>query len=602
VSSDPPSLVKATHPLLRCLSIYRTMPWRFGLTFLLFVVVNGSLTFYQYLVGQAVHDVEQGRAVVRLADGQLDFDRALYWAAVLIGLAAARAFLQYLGGIAALITGQELLFRLRDSILVQVQRLDLRYHLRHGIGEMVARTTRDADKVRDALISFWRNVIETGLLIVASLAILAYYQPLLAAVPALLTVAGVVIFLRQADELVVLDRAVGDAYDAVSQDLVEGVGGVRVIKAFSLEEARIARFDRAIASFARHAARAVRYSATHIPVPQVVVALGQVWVFGLGTLLVSQQKLNVGELVAATLAMNTLVFRFEGIGRVVQIFADARSSAARILEFLDAEPEIQSGSRRLPDRPLGFEIDRVRVNAGDDGGSILEDCTLEVRPGEVVALVGATGSGKSTLVSLLPRLLDPVEGSVRIGSDERGFNDVRRLDLGDLRRHVHIASQDCFLFSDTIAENVRLGAPRASLDDVENALELAAASDVLENLPEGLDTRIGDRGITLSGGQRQRLALARALLARPSILVLDDSTSALDAVTEQTILHNIRRLGRESGRAITLFIVASKPSTVLFADRIVVLEKGRIAAEGSHTELASKSSAYRELLGIDHGH
>lgn len=600
--TDRPSIVKTAHPLLRCLSIYRTMPFRFGLTFTLFVVVNGSLTYYQYLVGQAVHDLERGRAVVRLANGELDYSRALYWAAILIGVAAARAFLQYLGGIAALITGQELLFRLRDSILVQVQRLDLRYHLKHGIGEMVARTTRDADKVRDALISFWRNVIETGLVIVASLAILAYYEPLLALVPALLTLGGVYIFLRQSDTLVVLDRAVGDAYDAVSQDLVEGVGGVRVIKAFSLEASRISRFDQAVQRFAQNAARAVRYSATHIPLPQVVVALGQVWVFGLGTVLVSQQKLNVGELVAATLAMNTLVFRFEGIGRVIQIFADARASAARILEFLDAEPEIESGTRRLPDGPLGFEIDNVRVSAGESGGNILENCTLEVRPGEVVALVGATGSGKSTLVSLLPRLLDPVEGSVRIGSDVHGFNDVRHLDLRDLRRRVHVASQDCFLFSDTITENVRLGAPGASLNDVKHALELAAASDILDNLPEGLDTRIGDRGVTLSGGQRQRLALARALLARPSILVLDDSTSALDAVTEQTILHNIRKLGQKSGRAVTLLIVSSKPSTVLFADRIAVLEKGRIAAEGTHAELAAKSATYRELLGIDHGH
>jgi ATP-binding cassette subfamily B protein len=602
VKPDRHSLVKTAHPLLRCLSIYRTMPWRFGLTFTLFVVVNGSLTFYQYLVGQAVHDVERGRAVVRLANGELDVSVALRWAAILVGVAAVRAFLQYLGGIAALITGQELLFRLRDSILTQVQRLDLRYHLRHGIGEMVARTTRDADKVRDALISFWRNVIETGLVIVASLAILAYYAPLLAVVPALLTIAGIVIFLRQSDTLVVLDRAVGDAYDAVSQDLVEGVGGVRVIKAFSLEGARIARFDRAVSTFASHAARAVRYSATHIPLPQVVVALGQVWVFGLGTVLVSRGGLNVGELVAATLAMNTLVFRFEGIGRVIQIFADARSSAARILEFLDAEPEIESGARRLPDGPLGFEIDHVRVSSGDDAGNILEDCTLEVRPGEIVALVGATGSGKSTLVSLLARLLDPVDGSVRVGSDEHGFNDVRHLDLRDLRKRVHIASQDCFLFSDTILENVRMASPRASIEDVKQALELASASDLLDNLPDGLHTLIGDRGVTLSGGQRQRLALARALLARPSILVLDDSTSALDAVTEQTILHNIRELGQKEGRAITLFIVASKPSTVLFADRILVLEKGRITAEGSHAELASKSRAYRELLGIDHGH
>jgi ATP-binding cassette subfamily B protein len=594
--------MKTTHPLLRCLSIYRTMPWRFGLTFALFVIVNGSLTFYQYLVGRAVHAVEQGQAVVRQPTGELDFSVAYHWALLLVGIAAARASLQYVAGIASLHTGQELLYRLRDAILVQVQSLDLGYHLRHGVGEMVSRTTRDADKVRDALISFWRNVIETGLVIVASLSILAYYHPLLALAPALLTVLGVVFFLRQADTLVLLDRAVGDAYDAVSQDLVEGVGGVRVIKAFSLEQLRIDRFDRAVSQFSAHAARAIRYSASHIPVPQIVVALGQVWVFGLGTALVANRSLNIGELVAATLAMNTLVFRFEGIGRVIQIFADARSSAARIMEFLDAEPAIRPGAATLPEGPLGFELSQVSVTTrGAEGTSILNGCTLSVRPGETVALVGGTGSGKSTLTALLPRLLDPAEGSVRIGSDALGFHDVRTLSLADLRRHVHVATQDCFLFSDTVGENLRLAKPSANDADLRRALQLAAVDDVIDELPAGLQTRLGDRGVTLSGGQRQRLALARAFLAAPSILVLDDSTSALDAVTEQSILRNIRALAEETRRAMTLFIVASKPSTVLFADRVVVLENGAIAAQGSHAELLFSSATYRELMGIEHG-
>jgi ABC-type multidrug transport system fused ATPase/permease subunit len=298
--------------------------------------------------------------------------------------------------------------------------------------------------------------------------------------------------------------------------------------------------------------------------------------------------------------MNTLVFRFEGIGRVIQIFADARASAGRIMDFLDAPTAIAPGTRRLPDAPLGFRLERVRVSSGDRT-NILHGCSVTVQPGETIALVGATGSGKSTLASLLPRLLDPTEGRVLLGSEERGFVDARELTLDNLRRHVHVASQDCFLFSDSVAENVRLAAPGATDEDVLRALRLAAAEDVLSNLPEGLQTRIGDRGITLSGGQRQRLALARALLAEPSILVLDDSTSALDAVTEQTILHNIRGLAAERGRAITLFMVASKPSTVMFADRILLLENGAIAAQGSHAELSRTSASYRELLGIDHG-
>lgn len=591
--------VRTAHPLLRCLAIYRTMPWRFAAAFGLFLVVNASLTLYQYLVGCAVNDVEHGRAAVRTGATHVDLTRAYVWAGVLIGVAAARALLQYVAGIVSLMTGQELLFRLRDSILVQVQRLDVGYHLRHGAGEMVARTTRDADKVRDALVSFWRNVIETAMVIVASLAVLAWYSPLLAVVPLALTAVGIAIFARVADRLVGLDRAVSDAYDAVSQDLLEGVGGVRVIKAFRLESSRIERLKGLVSTFASRAVGALRYSASRVPVPQTVVALGQVWVFAMGASLVGRGRLTVGELVASLLAMNTLIFRIEGIGRIIQVFADARSSAARIMDLLDADTPIASGDRVLPAGPLGARLQDVRVSGGGQGEDVLRSCSLTLYPGETLALVGATGSGKSTLAALLPRLLNPQSGDVRIGSEAGGFLDVRSLDLHDLRRRVHVASQDCFLFSDTLAANVRMGRTVASDDEVREALRLAAAEDVLRNLPDGLDTVIGDRGVTLSGGQRQRIALARALLARPSILILDDSTSALDAITEQRILHNVRNLGTATGVPTTMLIVASKPSTAMFADRIVVLASGRIVAAGTHAELSRKSPDYRELLGIE---
>jgi ATP-binding cassette, subfamily B, bacterial len=597
-----PSIFLQTHPLIRCLSVYKTMPWRFALTLFLLILVNGSLTWYQYLIGVAVNELELGKLIVSTSDGGLDAGRAQYWAVVLIAIALGRAVLQYVSGVAALITGQELLFRIRDAILVQVQRLDLGYHLRHGIGEMVSRTTRDADKVRDALISFWRNVIETGLVMVACLTVLAWYAPLLALVPTLLATVGVFLFVRQADSLVVLDRAVGSAYDSVSQDLLEGVGGVRVIKAFSLENARITRFNAVVAEFARLALQAIRYSAVNIPIPQIVVALGQVWVFVWGARLVTQNELNVGEFVAAVLVMNTLIFRFEGVGRIVQIFADARSSAGRIMDFLDAQPTIRSGATRLPEGPLGFRLRNVDVWSRDAGGvQILKQINLEVAPGEIVALVGATGSGKSTIAALLPRLLDASSGVVEVGSAKVGFVAVTELALPDLRRRVHVAAQDCFLFSDTVAENLRVVAPDATDTQLREALRLAEALEIIDELPEGLDTRVGDRGVTLSGGQRQRLALARAFVAFPAIMVLDDSTSALDAVTEQKILHNVRSFGESLGESPTLLLVASKPSTVFFAHRILVLDEGKIVASGSHQELVTTSSTYCELMGIDNG-
>src|SRR6202046_3126398 len=249
--------IPKARPLLRCLALYRFMPWRFSLTALLFTVVNLSLAWQQWLIGRAVHDVERGAAVIRLPDGTLDYSVARYWLLVLLAISFGRAVLQYLGGILSLIIGQDLLFILRERILVQVQRLDLAYHWRHGVGELVTRTTRDADKVRDALINFWRQVFETALVALAAIGVLAWYNPLLGLVPLLLTLAGLSIFVVQTGELVTLDRAIGAAYDAVSQDLSEGVHGVRVIKAFALESSRIASFERQIGDFTLHARAAL---------------------------------------------------------------------------------------------------------------------------------------------------------------------------------------------------------------------------------------------------------------------------------------------------------------------------------------------------------
>jgi ATP-binding cassette subfamily B protein len=593
---------RKNQPLLRCLALYRFMRWRFSLTALLFTGVNLSLAWQQWLIGRAVHDVERGIAVTRLADGALDYTVARHWLLLLLAIAFGRGVLQYLAGLLALSIGQDLLFILRERILVQVQRLDLAYHWRHGVGELVTRTTRDADKVRDALINFWRQVVETAQVALAAIGVLAWYNPLLGLVPLLFIVAGLSIFVFQTAQLVTLDRAVGAAYDAVSQDLSEGVNGVRVIKAFALEPSRIAGFSQQVNDFTVHARAALAFASSRVPLPQIVIAMSQVWILAYGALLVGQGNLNIGELVASLLIANTLVFRIEGVGRVMQIFADARSSAARIWELLDAQPGIIGGSAAVPDDALGVRFTHVRVVSPGGGNAILKDASFRIQPGEIVALVGTTGSGKSSLAALLPRLLEADAGTVAIGSDALGWRDVREFDLGLLRRRVHVVTQESFLFSDTLAANLRVAAPRAGDAELLAALDLAAAGDVIERLPQGLQTPLGDRGITLSGGQRQRLCLARALLAKASLLGLDDATSALDAATERTVLNNIRDFKNTAGgRVVTVLMVSSKLSTVLMADRVLLLADGRIAAQGTHRDLVSTSGAYRELMGIQDG-
>ncbi|MDD1962246.1 ABC transporter ATP-binding protein/permease [Pseudomonas sp. 39004] len=588
------------HPLLRALAIYREMPWRFALVTTLYIAGNLGLVWQQWLIGHAVDDVSAGRAVVRLADGGLDAAVAWHWLWLLLAIALGRGLLQYAAAVLSLVLSQALLTRLRERILTQVQRLHLGYHWRHGMGELVTRTTRDADKVRDALITFWRQIIETPLVVMAAVGLLSGYDPLLGLVPLLLTGAGLWLFVVQTDRLVSLDRAVGAAYDQVSQDLAEGIGGVRVIKAFGLEGQRIERFASQVNVFTGHARAALAYASSRIPLPQAVVALGHVWILVYGAHCVAAGTLGIGELVTSLLVATTLVFRIEGIGRVMQTFADARASAERIWQLLDERPAIVGGQATLPLGPLGLKLAQVRVGAPAGERDILHDCSLTLEPGEVVALVGATGTGKSLLASLLPRLADVQGGAVLVGSDAAGWHDVRELDLADLRRRVQVLPQESFLFSDSLAANLRLAAPQASPAQLREGLRLAAAEDVLERLPHGLDTPLGDRGVTLSGGQRQRLCLARALLGAPDILCLDDATSALDALGERQVLHNIRRLRGSTGQGPTLLLITSRLSTLLLADRVLMLENGRISASGSHAELSANNAHYRDLLGIDH--
>jgi len=579
--------VLTAHPLWRCFAFYRLVPGLFISATAAMIVINLAQPISQWLIGVALHEVETGKAVQRLADGGVDLSRAWWWAAVLIGFTLVRAAGQYATTIFSLYLGQRLLFHLRDTVLAQVQVLDVAYHQRHGAGELINRATRDSDKVRDAVVGGYRSVLELGMVLLGTLGLLAWYHPSLALVPGVLFLIAVWLAWSQADRLVALDRSTDAAYDHVAQDLSEGVHGVRVIKAFALESVRAVRFRERIDGYVGAASQALSFTAVRLPVPQIIVAAGHAWVLLAGAWLVSRGMLNLGELIAAMIAMQALVFRVEAIGRLVQTFADARASAARISELLDATPAIIGGQDPASSGILRL-VD-IRVDDPRGGPPILDKLNLELHPGEIVALVGITGSGKSTLASLLPRLRDPDAGQVLLNG-----MDLRRLRLADVRGRMQVVQQDSFLFSDSIAGNLRMAAPQATTADMWLALERADAKSFVAALPKGLDSEVGERGVTLSGGQRQRLCLARALIAQPWVLCGDDATSALDAVTERTILTGIRRDLRHAA----VLLIASKRSTVQLADRVVVLAGGCIVASGTHAQLTETNADYRDLLGL----
>jgi ATP-binding cassette subfamily B protein len=561
--------------------LYRRHPWMLAGAAALTAVANGSMPLIQWMVGQGLD--------AALAAGPRAVDAVAPWVVGLLVLSVARSAVAWAATVAAMALGQRILSAMRGDLFARVQALDLGFHRRHGVGELVARTTRDSDLVRDALAGGARTLVEVALVSAGAIALLWWYHWLLALVPTVLLVAACIWLARHAAVIQDLNRRTDLAYDRMTQDLEEGVRGVRVIKAFALEPARGLRFARHAGVLARRQLATAVAAAVRLPPPQMLVALSQVWVLACGAWLAARGEIGVGALAAASMVVLMVTFRVENIGRVLQVFAAARASAARLVEVLDAVPAVaRGGHAALPPGPLGAELAGVRVAVGPV--PILAGLDLAIAPGEVVAVVGRTGCGKSTLAALLPRLVDPQDGTVAIGGVP-----ARDLDLDALRMAVQLVPQEAFLFSDSLAANLRLARPGATDAELAAALEDACADGVVADLPEGLAAKVGERGVSLSGGQRQRLCLARALVATPRILVADDATSALDAITERRVLANLRR------RGCTTLLVASRLSTVLAADRVVMLAGGRVAGSGTHAELAATSADYRELMGIGAG-
>ncbi|MGH9127034.1 MAG: ABC transporter ATP-binding protein [Acidimicrobiales bacterium] len=549
---------------------------------------NVALAFVGALVGSAIAALSP--AVERqIVDNVIVHHRSSLWPWLLLLVAAGVARFgaayvrRFLGGRVSLDVQNDL----RTHIFDQLQRLDFARHDEMQTGQLVSRASSDVGLVQ-GLLAFLPLMAGNVLLVAASLVIMLIYSPLLTAVTLL------VIPLLGAVTLRMRNVVFPAAWDAQQQEGVvagvvdEAVTGVRVVKGFGQEDREVGRLVAAAERLFRSKVRFVRLQARFQPLQQSLPSFGQVAVIALGGWLAIRHDITLGTFVAFATYLGGMVAPARMLSNLLTVGQQARAGAVRIFELLDSVPLVGETPGASPLPPSAGDVRFERVTFGYlRSEPVLVDFDLHLAPGETVALVGASGSGKSTGALLLPRFYDVQGGAVRIDGV-----DVRDVTLASLRRQIGMVFEESFLFSESIRANIAFGRPDATQEEIEAAARVAEAHAFISALSDGYDTTVGERGLTLSGGQRQRIALARAVLTDPRILILDDATSAVDSKIEEEIHATLRKVMQ--GR--TTLLVAHRRSTLHLADRIAIVDHGRVVDQGRHQELLARSALYRLLL------
>ncbi len=478
---------------------------------------------------------------------------------------------------------------LREAIFKKVQTYSFGNLDDLNTGQLLTRLTSDLTMVQMIISMGLRMFIRAPLMFLGSFGIMFATNPNLATVILSLlpvTFVLVTLFIRKVRPLF---TQVQERLDYLNQVLQENLSGIRVVKAFVRSDYENSRFEKANTELYGTSLKMAQYTSIFFPIVMSLMNLGTVAIIYYGGLQVFVGTTSVGQIMAFTNYLFSTMFPVLMISMMAGQISAASASASRIMEVLDAVPEVQDSPEAIQlDEIQGRVVfENVTFSYRDDGGDpVLTDISFTAEPGEKVALLGQTGSGKSSLINLIPRFYDANVGRVTID----GF-DVKDIKTSNLRSHIGISLQEAILFSGTIRDNIRYGSPDATDEEVTEAAKMAQAHEFITAFPEGYDTMVGQRGVNLSGGQKQRVAIARALLVKPKILILDDSTSAVDVETEAEIENALETLMDDT----TSFIIAQRISTVLKADKILVLDNGRIVAEGNHDELMDTSPLYQEI-------
>ncbi len=506
----------------------------------------------------------------------------------LVAMAIAGGFASFLQGYFSARASHGAAFDMRNVIFDKLQRLSFAYHDQAQTGQLITRVTSDVDLVRDFVGGGLVQSVSAVILLVGTVLFLFSLDTTLALVAMLVLPATIAVLLLFVRRLGPMFREFQARLAALNTVLQENVAGVRVVRAFVREPYEAKRYDAANSALLEQGLEVRRVVANAFPLLFSVGTIGVGVVTWVGAAGIVQGRVTVGELVAFTGYLFLLLQPLFIIGFGAQQIARASASAERLFEVLDAPEDVTERPDAVPLSSITGRIEFCGVHLRYPGAEqeTLRGVDLTIVPGTMVAIVGATGSGKSSLVNLVPRFYDPCAGQVLIDGV-----DVRDVTLSSLRQAIGFVMQDSILFSGSVRDNIAYGRPEATDDEIESAARAAQAHDFIEALPEGYATRVGERGVKLSGGQRQRIAIARALLIDPAILIMDDSTSSVDSATEAAIRAQLDTL--MSGR--TALVVAQRLTTAKRADMVVLIDEGRIVDTGTHDELLERSCLYAEI-------
>ncbi|HGZ9017335.1 TPA: SAV1866 family putative multidrug efflux ABC transporter [Staphylococcus aureus] len=572
----------------RYLQFVKPYKYRIFATIIVGIIKFGIPMLIPLLIKYAIDGVINNHA--------LTTDEKVHHLTIAIGIALfifviVRPPIEFIRQYLAQWTSNKILYDIRKKLYNHLQALSARFYANNQVGQVISRVINDVEQTKDFILTGLMNIWLDFITIIIALSIMFFLD-------VKLTLAALFIFLFYILTVYVffgrlrkLTRERSQALAEVQGFLHERVQGISVVKSFAIEDNEAKNFDKKNTNFLTRALKHTRWNAYSFAAINTVTDIGPIIVIGVGAYLAISGSITVGTLAAF---VGYLELLFGPLRRLVASFTTLTQSFAsmdRVFQLIDEDYDIKNGvgAQPIEIKQGRIDIDHVSFQYNDNEAPILKDINLSIEKGETVAFVGMSGGGKSTLINLIPRFYDVTSGQILIDG-----HNIKDFLTGSLRNQIGLVQQDNILFSDTVKENILLGRPTATDEEVVEAAKMANAHDFIMNLPQGYDTEVGERGVKLSGGQKQRLSIARIFLNNPPILILDEATSALDLESESIIQEALDVLSKDR----TTLIVAHRLSTITHADKIVVIENGHIVETGTHRELIAKQGAYEHLYSI----